>query len=105
MGKLLTKALRETIPALYATEDLSESEKTIPVKFFDPGGRGTWYVIEFDGNDTLFCYVRSPLGPDGDELGYASLAELTGLRNRLGLPLERDLSWKPETTLEKVMTS
>ena len=103
--KLLTKVLAKTIPALYATDGLSEAEKTVPVKFFDPCGRGTWFVVEFDGEDTLFCWCVSPLGPDCDEFGYASLAELSALRNRLGLPLERDEWWNPETTLEKAKAS
>lgn len=46
---------------------------------------------------TLFGYCISPLGPDCDELGYASLAEIESVRNRLGLGLERDTSFRPTT--------
>lgn len=93
--KLLTKDLREKLPALYATENQSEDEKQVVCKFFDPCGRGTWFVIEFDGEDTLFCWCKSPLGEDCDELGYASLSELASVRNRSGLGIERDLHWTP----------
>ena len=60
-------------------------------------------MLEFDGEDTLFGYMVSPLGPDCDELGYASLAELAGVRNRMGLGIERDLYWDPTTPLTKAV--
>ena len=34
------------------------------------------------------------------ELGYFSLAELEAVRGPLGLPIERDLYWKPKTLEE-----
>jgi hypothetical protein len=43
----------------------------------------------------FFGYVVSPLGPDCDEWGYFDKRELEQVRNRLGLPLERDVWWKP----------
>lgn len=67
------------------------------VKLFDPCGRFTLFVTQFDGEDTVFGFVRSPLGDDCDEWGYSSLAELTSVRNRFGLPLERDLHFTPTT--------
>jgi hypothetical protein len=33
------------------------------------------------------------------ELGYASLAELTGVRGKLGLPIERDLHFEADKTI------
>ncbi len=51
----------------------------------------TWYVLEFDGEDTFFGLV------DGleVELGYFSLSELESLRGLLGEPaVERDLYFK-----------
>jgi len=34
------------------------------------------------------------------ELGYVALSELQGVRGPLGLPIERDLWWKPKTLEE-----
>jgi hypothetical protein len=34
------------------------------------------------------------------ELGYFSLAELQQVRGSLGLPVERDLHWRPKTLQE-----
>ena len=65
----------------------------VVVKYFFPAGRYTLYVTEaeFDEEDVrLFGYCLSPFGPDCDEWGYASLAELQSLRVR-GLSIERDL--------------
>ena len=93
--KLLTKANRAALPPLYATEDVPAEAKLAPVKFFCPWGRGTWYAVEFDGDDTFFGYVVSPLGADCDKWGYFSLSELASVRGMFGLGIERDLHWRP----------
>lgn len=87
--KLLTKAVLNQLPPLRATED--QEDPLVRVKFFYPDFSWTWYAIEFDGTDLFFGYV------DGDfpELGYFSLAELTGNRGKWGLPIERDRHFTP----------
>lgn len=87
--KLLTKALLEKLPPLYATE--YETDPMVWVKFFYPCCSWTWYATEFDGKDLFFGYV------DGDfpELGYFSLTEMTQTRDKWGLSIERDLSFQP----------
>ena len=101
--KLLTKELEAKLPELYATEHIPVEEKQAVVKFFDPCGRGIWLGVEYDGQDLFFGYVVSPLGPDCDEWGYFSLAELAGVKNRFGLGLERDLHWNPTTSMSEVL--
>ncbi|MBA7577974.1 hypothetical protein ES708_19830 [subsurface metagenome] len=66
------------------------------VKLFTPSGSWSWYITEFDGEDTFFGLV------DGyeKELGYFSLKELQLVRGPLGLPIERDLYWQPKTLRE-----
>jgi hypothetical protein len=83
--QLLTKELRKRIPLLYSQEN--NADPLVVCKFFAPDGSWTWYVIEFDGNDTFFGLV------DGfeKELGYFSLSELMSVRGVMGLPIERDL--------------
>jgi len=87
--KLLTKELIEKLPELYSQEN--EKDPVIICKFFTPDANWTWYALEFDGKDTFFGLV------DGfeKELGYFSLAELQAVRGQLGLPVERDLYFKP----------
>jgi hypothetical protein len=71
-------------------------EAIAPVKYFTPDGSWTWYATEFDGIDTFFGLVS---GWD-IELGYFSLPELEGARGQLGLPIERDLWYEPQTLRE-----
>lgn len=95
----LTKANRAALPPLYS-QDGKGMDAIAHVKLFG-SGRWTWYVTEFDGEDTMFGYVLSGLGQDCDELGYFSLAELESLSfPPFGLPIERDLHFTPCTLRE-----
>ena len=87
--KLLTAELRKQLPALGTTAN--QADPTIVCKFFTPDSSWTWYAIEFDGDDTFYGLV------DGfeQEFGSFSLAELENLRGPMGLPVERDLYFKP----------
>lgn len=87
--KLLTKALKKSLPPLGATDN--DPDPMVICKFFFPDFHWTWYVIEYDGADTFFGFV------DGDfpELGYFTLSELKDNRGKLGLPIERDRYFKP----------
>jgi len=89
--QLLTKALRQRIPQLSTQED--NPDPLVVCKFFTPDSSWTWYVIEFDGDDTFFGLV------DGleRELGYFSLRELQQVRGAFGLPVERDRYFVPCT--------
>ncbi len=87
--KLLTKALRDRIPPLYATEN--QEDPMVHVKFFTPDSSWTWYVIEFDGEDIFFGFVVGHY----PELGNFSLSEMQSVRGPLGLPIERDLYFDP----------
>jgi hypothetical protein len=92
--KLLTEELRAQIPPLYSTE--KESDPIVYVKFFTPWSNWTWYVLEFDGEDIFFGYVK---GFEA-ELGYFSLSELEGIRGPWGLKIERDLYFTPKPLSE-----
>ena len=95
--ELLPDEIREKLPKLYETEEIGLLAVAI-VKYFSPDGGWTWYASEFDGEDIFFGLV------DGyeTELGYFSLSELQGLRGALGLPIERDLYYKPKTLKELI---
>ena len=101
--KLLTKEIRNSLPKLYATEDVPSNEKVAVAKFFYPCGRGTWYATEFDGEDTFFGYVVSMLGTDCDEWGYFSLSELESVKGPLGLGIERDIAFRPTKIAEIII--
>jgi hypothetical protein len=95
--KLLTKEVLEKLPKLYEQEEKGLDAVAV-VKFFTPDGDWTWYATEFDGEDLFFGLV------DGfeKELGYFSLSELESARGALGLPIERDMFFKP-TPLKELM--
>lgn len=101
--ELLPEEVRSLLPALYTNDGKDPNEVKVPLKIFDPSGRFTYYATEFDGEDTLFGFVCSPLGPDCDELGYMSLNEIQETRGAFGLSMERDIHWNPETTLKQVL--
>lgn len=95
--QLLTKALRESLPGLYSQEEMGLAALA-RVKFFMPDFHWTWFASEFDGQDTFFGLVKG----DCTELGYFSLSELQAMRGCLGMPMERDLYFRP-TPLQELM--
>lgn len=114
--KLMTKAIEKTLPKLYSMEKVKDEEKVAVLKFFDPCGRFTLYVVEGEREKTFdhhneavegedfrfFGYCVSPLGPDCDEWGYMNLSEIASVHNRLGLGIERDLYFKPAKVSELI---
>ena len=87
--QLLTNELRRQLPPLYSQENVADP--LVICKFFCPDFHWTWYAIEFDGRDLFYGFVAG----DEPELGYFSLSELASIRGVLGLPVERDLYFKP----------
>lgn len=83
-----------TWPALYATDgDGPLGDKPLQAHYFQ--GSMDWYIAEHDPKENLaFGYVD--LG-HGGEWGYIDLAEVESVRGHLGLPIERDLDFKPGT--------
>jgi hypothetical protein len=93
--KLLTDEVRRLLPPLYSQDDKG-GQAVAYVKFFTPDAGWTWWATEFDGKDTFFGLVEGLCR----ELGYFSLSELEQVRGALGLPVERDLYWKPKILAE-----
>ena len=87
--QLLTDELREQLPPLYSQENTKDP--IVICKFFTPDSQWTWYALEFDGEDIFFGYI---VGFEA-EFGYFSLSELESVRGPWGLPIERDLYFKP----------
>lgn len=88
--ELLPAEIRAQLPPLYSNEAIG-LEAIAPVKFFTPDSNWTWYASEFDGEATFFGLV---IGAE-IELGYFSLSELEQAQGPWGLPVERDLYFKP----------
>ncbi len=98
--KLLTKEILETLPVAYDPE-APLRDLMIHVKFFTPDGGWTWYVAsgemyEDDPRDFLFFGYVVGVVP---EWGSFLLSELESVRGALGLPVERDLQFRPGKAL------
>ncbi len=78
------------IPKLYATK--KEDDPLAVLKYFTPDSSWTWFLTEYDPEQRLAFGLVIGLER---ELGYFSFAELEVLRGPMGLPIERDLHFKP----------
>jgi hypothetical protein len=102
--KLLTKEIRKKMPPLYSQENKG-GKAVAYVKFFTPDSSWTWWVTEGspikdeEGREIDFRFFGLV---DGHfrELGYFTLSELEAAKGPMGLPIERDLYWKPKTLEE-----
>ena len=91
--KLMTKAILNKIPTLYATDGTAFADKICHVKFFHPMCQMTWFATEFDPKTGLFFgWVENG---QMSEWGNFSLQEMKSLRVR-GLGMERDMWFKPK---------
>ncbi|OWK21500.1 transposase [Mesorhizobium amorphae CCBAU 01583] len=102
--QILTQELREKLLAngrqqqpLRGTDD--EIDFVPVVKLFTPDAGATWLLTEIDPEDPDLAYGLCDLGLGFPEIGSLSLSELTAVRGRLGLPVERDLYFKPDKPL------
>lgn len=64
------------------------------VKLFTPDAGCTWLLTEIDPEETDLAFGLCDLGLGYPELGYVSITELTSVRGRFGLPVERDLHFE-----------
>ena len=69
------------------------------VKLFTPDAGATWLLTEIDPEDHDHAFGLCDLGMGMPELGWVSLGELAAMRGRLGLPIERDLSFHADKRL------
>jgi hypothetical protein len=62
------------------------------VKLFTPDAMCTWLLSEINPAEPV-AFGLCDLGAGSPELGYVSIEELRSVRGKLGLPVERDLSF------------
>ena len=94
--KLMTKELGDTIPALYANEDVSDYDGVVAIaKLFSPYNGWRWFITEWEA-ETGLCFGL--VQGFETELGYFHLSELAEATVLGSVPaVERDLYWKPTT--------
>ncbi len=107
--QLLTEELKRKLPPLYSQDN--NPDPLVVCKFFTPDSSWTWYAYEgspvddngfYDTDKEKVDYIFFGL-VDGleVELGYFSLNEMESVRGPWGLPIERDIFFKP-TLLSRV---
>jgi hypothetical protein len=100
MTKLITDEQRVQLLANGRQSLEQENFDPAPVvKLFTPDGGATWLLTEIDPDDFDHAFGLCDLGLGFPELGWVSLAEIATLRGRFGLPVERDLHFKPQKRL------
>jgi len=78
--KLLTKADLKRLPPLYSQSEKDPKDVLVPVKFFNPGGAGSWFATEFDPVERL----RNPVALGRiQEREQACAGALVGLHREL----------------------
>ena len=103
---LLTEEIRRKLPPLYA-QDGKGGKAVVYTKYFMPSSDWTWYASEGEpvtddsdsGREVDFRFFGLVDG-HCKELGYFVLSELEEVQGPMGLPIERDLYWKPKTLEE-----
>lgn len=89
--ELIPKDLLEQIPNLYETE--RSINPTCHIKLFTPTSIFSWFIIEISKDDMDTCYGL--VKGFESELGYFSLKELENIKGKLGVGVERDISFSP----------
>ena len=90
--ELLTEELRRGLPALYSQE--GNPDPVVHIKFFTPDSNWTWYVTEGSAEGDDFLFFGYVIGFER-EWGYFHLSELLESLGPMGLPIERDIYFKP----------
>ena len=90
--KLMTKEIEKKLTKypLYSQDGKGKNAEIV-CKFFNPYGRGTWYVLEGEkqeNGDWMFFGIVDLLDR---EYGYFTLSQLQSVRLPFGLGIERDM--------------
>ncbi len=97
--KLLTKQLRKVLPPLYSQENTEDP--TVQAKFFTPDSNWTWFLTEGSPQEDDFLCFGYVIGLE-EEWGYFLMSELEAVRGPMGLPIERDLYFRPGSFSEVI---
>ena len=79
--------------------ETSQAARTCAARSQSPPFRLTSWLTELTPEDPDMAFGLCDLGLGEPELGYVHLAELAAICGKLGLPVERDLSFDADKTL------
>ncbi|MGK9166722.1 DUF2958 domain-containing protein [Inquilinus limosus] len=99
---LITDAQRAELLANGTRTAAGETIDPYPVvKLFTPDAGATWLLTELDPADPDLGFGLCDLGLGFPELGSVRLSEITAVRGRLGLPVERDRFFRADRPLSR----
>lgn len=96
--KLLTTLQRKEMVKNHNNRYNDPHDPKPVVKLFDPCGGATWLLTELDP-ETNDAFGLCDLGMGYPELGSVSLTELSTVKNKFGLGIERDRHWNASKSL------
>ena len=102
--KLLHCEIREKLPGL-GEQDGKGGKAVVYAKCFTPDSSFSWFITEGSpvrnkDNEPVDYILFGLVEGQCKELGYFRLSELESVRGPMGLPIERDMYWKPKTLQE-----
>lgn len=86
----------DRLPTYENLPDEGADQTICRVKLFNPTGAGTWWLASVDDDGVAFGVAEI----HERELGTVWLPELIEFRGRFGLPIERDLYFRPTSAAE-----
>jgi len=69
------------------------------VKLFTPDSNATWLLTELDPEEPDIAFGLCDLGFGFPELGYVRMSEIESICGQFGLPVEREVHFKPEKNI------
>ncbi|QOD05880.1 DUF2958 domain-containing protein [Pseudarthrobacter sp. BIM B-2242] len=85
----------EKWPPIYTNDSIDLPDQPIVAHYFQGGA--DWWVTEYDPERNQVFGFAQLAGHGRGEWGYSSLTEIEQLRGQFGLPIERELDFKPGT--------
>jgi hypothetical protein len=101
--QLITDTQRQQLLANGADENPDRDPVPV-VKLFTPDAGATWLLTELVPAKPDIAFGLCDLGIGSPELGYVSISELEALRGPLGMPVERDIHFIADRTLNVYAT-
>jgi len=89
--KLITKELEKRFKEVGSQENTKLGEQIVIAKLFNPTGRGTWFLTEYDPETKIAFGFVSLFGDYNDEWGDFAVWELEEFKGQFGLGIERDI--------------
>lgn len=93
---LMPSTLTENIPAL----GTADNDPYVHVKW--SMGELSWYIVEYDGNDTVTAYLineEDNLPPAKTQFQVSQISDLTFFSEKQTWRVYRDIDWDPNTKL------